>query len=70
MLKITNPANGKVIREVEEDTAASVAEKVKRARAAQPKWAALPLEKRIDGAEKVGKHKTSMLQDIEASKRR
>ncbi len=28
----------------------------------------LPLEKRIDGAEKVGKHKTSMLQDVEAGK--
>ena len=26
------------------------------------------LEKRIDGAEKVGKHKTSMLQDIEAGR--
>ena len=26
------------------------------------------LEKRIDGAEKVGKHKTSMLQDVEAGK--
>jgi 2-dehydropantoate 2-reductase len=28
----------------------------------------LPLEKRIDGAEKVGKHKTSMLQDVEAGR--
>ena len=28
----------------------------------------VPLEKRIAGAEKVGKHKTSMLQDIEASR--
>jgi 2-dehydropantoate 2-reductase len=28
----------------------------------------VPLEKRIDGAEKVGKHKTSMLQDIEAER--
>jgi 2-dehydropantoate 2-reductase len=26
------------------------------------------LEKRIDGAERVGKHKTSMLQDVEAGK--
>ena len=26
------------------------------------------LEKRIEGAEKVGKHKTSMLQDVEAGK--
>ncbi|MDX1527377.1 MAG: 2-dehydropantoate 2-reductase [Gammaproteobacteria bacterium] len=28
----------------------------------------LPLEKRIEGAEKVGKHKTSMLQDVEAGR--
>ena len=28
----------------------------------------VPLEKRINGAEKVGKHKTSMLQDVEAGK--
>jgi 2-dehydropantoate 2-reductase len=28
----------------------------------------VPLEKRIGGAEKVGKHKTSMLQDIEAGR--
>jgi len=28
----------------------------------------VPLEKRIDGAEKVGRHKTSMLQDVEAGR--
>ncbi len=28
----------------------------------------MPLEKRIQGAEKVGKHKTSMLQDVEAGR--
>ena len=28
----------------------------------------VPLEKRIRGAEKVGKHKTSMLQDVEAGR--
>ncbi|NIP68992.1 MAG: oxidoreductase, partial [Planctomycetales bacterium] len=28
----------------------------------------VPLEKRIAGAERVGKHKTSMLQDVEAGK--
>lgn len=28
----------------------------------------VPLERRIDGAEKVGKHKTSMLQDLEAGR--
>ena len=29
----------------------------------------MPLEKRIEGAEKVGKHKTSTLQDVEAGRR-
>jgi 2-dehydropantoate 2-reductase len=28
----------------------------------------VPLEKRIEGAAKVGKHKTSMLQDVEAGR--
>ena len=28
----------------------------------------MPLEKRIEGAEKVGKHKTSTLQDVEAGR--
>ena len=28
----------------------------------------VPIEKRIAGAEKVGKHKTSMLQDVEAGR--
>ncbi|GIT07169.1 MAG: hypothetical protein CM1200mP30_07990 [Pseudomonadota bacterium] len=28
----------------------------------------VPIEKRISGAEMVGKHKTSMLQDVEAGK--
>ena len=28
----------------------------------------IPMEKRIAGAESVGKHKTSMLQDVEAGK--
>ena len=28
----------------------------------------VPLDKRIEGAEKIGKHKTSMLQDVEAGK--
>ncbi len=48
MLKITNPANGKIIREVESDTQQSVAEKFRRAKAAQPSWAAVPLARKID----------------------
>ncbi len=45
-LKISNPATGAPITEVAVDDAASVAEKMVRARAAQPRWAALPLAER------------------------
>ena len=46
-MKITNPATEAVIRELEEDTRASVAEKVGRARAAQPAWWQTPLAERV-----------------------
>ena len=45
-LKISNPATGAPITEVAVDDAASVAAKMVRARAAQPRWAALPLAER------------------------
>lgn len=47
MLKIENPATEEIIREVEEDTAASIDEKLRRATAAQAAWAARPLEGRL-----------------------
>ena len=46
-MKILNPADGSLIRELAGDTAAVVAEKTARARAAQPAWAAEPLDKRL-----------------------
>ena len=46
MLKITNPATGKVIAEILEDTAATIKRKYLLARAAQPAWAALPMHRR------------------------
>src|SRR5262245_243440 len=46
-MKIRNPATEAVLREVAEDTSASVAEKVGRARAAQPAWSATPLAERV-----------------------
>ena len=46
MLKITNPANGRVVAEVLEDNAATIKRKYLMAREAQPRWAALPLHKR------------------------
>jgi acyl-CoA reductase-like NAD-dependent aldehyde dehydrogenase len=45
-LAIHNPATGERIAEVAADDAASVAAKAARARAAQPAWAAMPLEER------------------------
>jgi acyl-CoA reductase-like NAD-dependent aldehyde dehydrogenase len=46
-VNVTNPATGKVIDEVTEDTPETIAAKYAAARAAQAGWAALPLEKRI-----------------------
>ncbi len=45
-LAIFNPATGTLITELPADDAASVAAKSRRARAAQPAWAALPLPRR------------------------
>ena len=39
-MKIHNPATGEVLADVEADTNAAVRKKYKRARAAQPDWAA------------------------------
>jgi delta 1-pyrroline-5-carboxylate dehydrogenase len=46
-LRIFNPANGEAIAELAADDEASVAIKAQAARAAQPGWAALPLEERM-----------------------
>ena len=46
-LKITNPANGRLICEVPEDGAAEVRRKYLAARAAQPAWARTPMKKRL-----------------------
>jgi acyl-CoA reductase-like NAD-dependent aldehyde dehydrogenase/uncharacterized protein YceH (UPF0502 family) len=45
-IPVRNPATGRVIREVEVDGAGSVEAKVRRARDAQPGWAARPYEAR------------------------
>ena len=47
MLKIVNPADGFLIGEVEEDSPATIAEKARKSRAAQPDWAARRLSERI-----------------------
>lgn len=51
-MKIINPATEEVIKEIPEDTRESTAQKYESAKAAQPGWAALPVEKRIACIEK------------------
>ncbi len=48
MLKILNPATTALIAKVPSDTAASVQQKYRQARAAQAAWAQVPLAQRID----------------------
>ncbi|HEX5638382.1 MAG TPA: aldehyde dehydrogenase family protein [Burkholderiaceae bacterium] len=47
MLKISNPANGRVLAELPQDTSESVAAKYRAARAVQPAWAVAPLATRL-----------------------
>ena len=46
-LKVTNPANGEIVATLPTDDAKAVRAKCERARAAQPRWAAVPLKKRL-----------------------
>ena len=48
MLEVINPANGAAIAELATDSPDTVAAKYAAARAAQPAWAAVPLEHRIE----------------------
>jgi len=47
MLKVLNPANHGLVRELEEETPSTLRRKFDDARAAQPAWAALPLADRL-----------------------
>ncbi len=47
MLKVINPADGSLVREIESDSGETIKAKVSLARAAQPAWAALALEERL-----------------------
>ena len=54
MLKVVNPATGAVLKELPEDTSATLTEKTKAARAAQPTWARRPLEQRLAAVRRFG----------------
>ena len=62
MLSIINPANGRVIAELPDDTAESVAAAYARARAAQPRWADQPLAGRI---EVIRRFRAELVREIE-----
>ncbi|MEL6453144.1 MAG: aldehyde dehydrogenase family protein [Cyanobacteria bacterium J06623_5] len=47
-ISVINPATEQIIKEIPSDDRAAVSEKVARARAAQPGWAARPIEERIE----------------------
>jgi acyl-CoA reductase-like NAD-dependent aldehyde dehydrogenase len=48
MMKVLNPANGRVVAELATDDAASIADKMDAARAAQGSWFAKPLDHRLE----------------------
>ncbi|MFO1217295.1 MAG: aldehyde dehydrogenase family protein [Burkholderiaceae bacterium] len=62
-LKITNPATGRPLAEVAADDAGSVAAKAQAARAAQPRWAAVPLAER---AAAIARFRTALVAEIDA----
>lgn len=67
-MKIVNPATNAVIKEVTEDTTASVQEKFEQAKAAQKNWANLTIEKRLNVISKFSelleKNKDSLASDL------
>ncbi len=64
MLKIFNPANGTLIREVPEDGPAEIAQKAKAAQKAQPVWAARPLSERLAILKKFRDLVVSKIEDL------
>jgi acyl-CoA reductase-like NAD-dependent aldehyde dehydrogenase len=63
-VKVLNPSDGSLIRELAEDDARAVAAKYTRARAAQPAWASVPLQDRlaaIDAFKKIIEQKRNTL---------
>lgn len=47
-MKIINPATEEVIREVQEDSPATLSQKLEALKAAQPRWAGVPLAQRVE----------------------
>ncbi len=64
MLKIVNPATEDVLRELPADSASSIDDKLRRARAAQTAWAARPLRERIDVLRAFGEGVRSSTEEL------
>ncbi len=62
MLKVVNPANNETIKEVQTDTATTVSDKFRKAKSAQAKWAAQPLNSRL---EVIRKFRALLEKDLE-----
>ncbi len=62
MLTVINPANGRVIAELPDDTAETVAAAYQRAREVQPRWAAQPLGARL---ECIRRFRGELVRDLE-----
>ena len=62
MLTVRNPATGSTIAELPRDDAQSIAAKYAAARAAQPAWAALPLQTRIEA---LRRFRNALIRDAE-----
>ena len=54
MLQIHNPANGRLIQELDEDTPETLRRKAAVARECQPEWAARPVAERVECARRFG----------------
>jgi acyl-CoA reductase-like NAD-dependent aldehyde dehydrogenase len=63
-VKILNPADGSVIRDVVEDDDAAIAKKYARARATQPEWAATPLATRLATIRRFKEEVTRRSEDL------
>jgi acyl-CoA reductase-like NAD-dependent aldehyde dehydrogenase len=64
LIRVVNPASGEVLREFECATPVDVAEAVRRAQAAQPAWAELPLKKRLEVVRKFQRRLSDHKQQI------
>jgi acyl-CoA reductase-like NAD-dependent aldehyde dehydrogenase len=53
MLRVLNPADGRLVAELAEDSPQAIAAKHARARAAQPAWAARPIEERLEAIRRL-----------------